>query len=38
MACDVIDINQKLNRVPMGAIDYSYSIEQLRTKLKQLAT
>jgi phosphoribosyl-ATP pyrophosphohydrolase len=37
-ACDIIGINQELNRIPIGAIGYSYSIERLRIKLKQLAT
>lgn len=36
MACDIIAINQKMNRIPMSAIGYSYSIEKLRIKLKQL--
>lgn len=30
---DLISLNQKLNRIPMGAIKYSYSIKALKIRL-----
>lgn len=34
---DLIEVNHKLNRIPMGAIKYSYSIEALKRRLAEMA-
>lgn len=35
---DVIELNHKLNRIPMGAIKYSYSIKALKKRLAEIET
>ena len=34
--CDVAELNQRLNRIPMRAISYRYAIEQFKEHLRQV--